>query len=105
VVDQLTSKRQQINVRLANVSLEHLDTLKAFFGIRSTTALVAFLIADAVHRLNVKSVQPPASSLASVAPLEIAVEEEDDENEIDVPRFGRQVAQQNRIDRQRAESK
>jgi len=90
MVDQ--AKRKQVSVRLANASFDHLETLKAWFGIRSTTALVAFLIADAVHRLNVKPVQPRASSLSS----EVAVEE--DEDELDVPRFGRLKASMTRVE-------
>ena len=82
---------------MTSAALEHLAHLKRYFGIRSTTAMLTFLIGDAVNRLNAQPIQP------FVLPSPDVDEQGDDE--LDTQRFGQQVAQQNRIDRQRAESK
>jgi hypothetical protein len=80
-------KRKQVVVRLAPASLEHLEKLKAFYGLRSTTAVVAVLIADATRHL-------PAEPLAQpfMASEVVVVQDEQDENDIDAQQFRRQVA-------------
>jgi hypothetical protein len=88
------SRPKQTNVRLSTAALDHLATVKRYYGLRSTTAVLTFLLGEAVRRINAQPKQPVV--LPSV---------ELDEDEIEVERFGRQVAQQNRIDQQRAESR
>ena len=88
------SRPKQINVRLSPAALDHLATLKRYFGLRNTTATLTFLLGDAVHRLNAQPVQPFVLPSPDV----------EYEDEQDAERFGQQVAQQNRIDRQRSES-
>ena len=94
--DTAASKPKQINVRLSPAALDHLAAVKQYYGLRSTTAVLAFLLGEAVRRINAQPVQP------LILP---SVNEQDDEDETDVQRFRGQVAQQNRIDQQRAESR
>ena len=96
-------KRKQVSVRLRDASIKHLETVQSFYGLSATSA-IAFLLGEAVRRIRVgafdHNLATPAPALSSV----VAVEEDDDDEQ-DAPRFGRQVTTQNRIDRQRDESK
>ncbi len=72
-----TPRPKQINVRLSEAALHHLTTLKQYYGLRNTTALVTFLLGEAVHRI---STAQPARPVALTSALVVEDEEEDEFN-------------------------
>ncbi len=86
-------RSKQLSIRISDTALACLASLRLHYGL-SKTALLEFLLRQEARRVAAQPVQPFVLPSPDV-----------DEQDDDVQRFGQQVAQQNRIDRQRAESR
>ena len=107
MIDQ-SSKRKQINVRLRDSSTKNLEIVQNHYGLSVTSAIV-FLLGAEARRIRANAFDHNLATEPAASPVQPSLTSdvscEDDEDEIDIPRFGRQIALQHMIDRQQDESK